>query len=100
MRRGPEHVSNVLAQLMARRGFARQQGGAACQEAWGNAAGALAAEHSRAGSVRRGALEVVVANSTLLQELSFQKPQLVKRLGELLPDEEIRDIRFRVGSIK
>jgi len=100
MRRGPQHVSSVLAQLMARRGFARQQGAAACQEAWGRAAGPLAAEHSRAGSVRRGALEVIVANSTLLQELSFQKLHLLERLRELLPDEGIRDIRFRVGSIK
>lgn len=100
MKRGPQHVSNVLAQLMARRGFARQQGGAACQEAWGRAAGALAAEHTRAGSVRRGALEVVVANSTLLQELTFQKVQLVKALAELLPDEGIKDLRFRVGVIE
>ena len=85
---------------MARRGFAREQAAAACQEAWGRAAGPLAVEHTRAGSVRRGALEVIVASSTLLQELSFQKSQLLKTLSELLPDEGIRDIRFRVGSIK
>jgi predicted nucleic acid-binding Zn ribbon protein len=99
MKRGPQHVSNVLAQLMARRGFARQQGAAACQEAWGRAAGPLAAEHTRAGAVRRGTLEVMVAHSTLLQELSFQKIELLQRLQELLPDEGIRDIRFRVGTI-
>ena len=100
MPRGPQHVGNVLAQLMARRGFARQQGAAACQEAWGRAAGPLAARYTRAGSVRRGALEVIVANSTLLQELSFQKSELLKTLAELLPDEGIKDLRFRVGSIK
>ncbi len=99
MKRGPQHVSEILAQLMARRGYARQQGAAASHEAWNEAAGPLAAKYTRAGTVRRGALEVIVANSTLVQELTFQKPQLLERLAELLPDEGIKDLRFRVGPI-
>ena len=39
------------------------------------------------------------ANSTLVQELSFQKPALLETLTRLLPDERIRDLRFRVGPI-
>ena len=38
---------------------------------------------TRAGQVRRGVLEVLVANSTLVQELGFQKAALVARLAEL-----------------
>ena len=89
MKRGPQHVSEVLAQVMARRGYGRQQGAAACEEAWNQAAGALAAQYTRAGAVRRGMLEIVVANSTLVQELTFQKPRLLEVLAELLPDEGI-----------
>ncbi len=99
MPREPQHIGNVLAELMARRGFARVQSAAACSAAWSEAAGPLAARYSRAGEVRRGRLEVVVANSTVLQELVFQKPQLLEALRRLLPDEEIGDLRFRVGPI-
>jgi hypothetical protein len=50
-------------------------------------------------AVRRGVLEVLVGNSTLAQELGFQKKSLVKRLAELLPEEKIRDLKFRVGPL-
>jgi predicted nucleic acid-binding Zn ribbon protein len=99
MPRGPESIGNILAELMARRGFARVQSAAACEDAWRQAAGDLAARYTRVGSVRRGKLEVTVANSTLVQELSFQKAALLRKLSRLLPDERIRDLRFRVGPI-
>jgi hypothetical protein len=44
-------------------------------------------------------LEVTVQNSTLVQELVFQRPGLLKTLARLLPDEQIKDIRFRVGIV-
>ena len=59
----------------------------------------LAAEYTRVGMLRRGKLEVTVANSMLVQELTFQKPDLLKALRERLPDETIRDLRFRVGAV-
>ena len=99
MRRGPEPIGDILAELMARRGYAQQQHAAALDEAWNEAAGALAAEYTRVGSLRRGTLEVVVANSTLVQELVFQKPKVLASLGRLLPDANIKNIRFRVGAV-
>ena len=100
MARGPQAIGDVLVQLMARRGFAGVRRAATCEEAWRQAAGELAAGYSRVGAVRRGTLEVLVANSTLLQELTFQKQTLLETLGELLPDEKIPDLRFRLGGIK
>ena len=50
------------------------------------------------GGLRRGTLEVVVTNSTLMQELGFQKADLLETLTRLLPDQGIKDLRFRVGS--
>ncbi|HUT88989.1 MAG TPA: DciA family protein [Thermoguttaceae bacterium] len=100
MARGPQAIGDVLVQLMARRGFAGVRRAATCEEAWRQAAGELAAGYSRVGAVRRGTLEVLVANSTLLQELTFQKQTLLETLGELLPDEKIRDLRFRLGAIE
>jgi hypothetical protein len=50
--------------------------------------------------VRRGALEVTVANSVLLHELTFQKETILGHLCRLLPEERIDKLRFRVGPIK
>ena len=100
MKRGPQAIGGVLSELMARHGYARVQSAAAYDAAWREAAGPLAAAYTRVGLLRRGTLEVVVANSTLVQELGFQKSALVKSLARLLPDEGIESLRFRVGSIE
>ena len=99
MAKGPQPIGDILAQLMARRGFAQVAGAAALEAAWREAAGQLAAEHSHAIAIRRGKLEVLVAHSAMVQELSFQKAAIVQRLGGLLPDGHITDLRFRVGPI-
>ena len=100
MFRGPQAIGNVLSELMARRGFARVQSAETIEAAWREAAGPLAAKYTRVGQRRGGALEVIVANSTLVQELGFQKGELLKTLGQLLPDEGIKCLRFRVGNIE
>jgi predicted nucleic acid-binding Zn ribbon protein len=100
MSRGPQPIGEILPELMARRGFARVQSTANYAAAWREAAGELAAKYTRVGGLRRGALEVIVGNSTLVQELVFQKPALLQALGKLLPDQGIKDLRFRVGAIE
>jgi predicted nucleic acid-binding Zn ribbon protein len=100
MARGPQMIGNVLSELMSRRGYARVQSASAYEAAWREAAGPLAAQYTRVGPLRRGTLEIVVANSTLVQELGFQKCSLLQNLAELLPDERIENLRFRVGPIK
>ena len=100
MARGPKVIGDVLSELMARRGYARVQSGATYDAAWREAAGPLAAKYTRVGLLRRGSLEVVVANSTLIQELGFQKHALLKSLAALLPNEGIENLRFRVGNVE
>ncbi len=97
--RRPQKVGDVLSELMARRGYARQQAAANYDAAWREAAGELLARHTRVGVVRRGALEVTVANSVLLQELTFQKQTILGELARLLPEERIDKLRLRVGPI-
>ncbi len=100
LRKGPEAIGNILPELMARRGYARVQGAEQYEAAWREAAGEMVAQYSRVGGLKRGKLEVVVANSTLMQELGFQKAELLKTLGRLLPDQGIKDLRFRLGAIQ
>jgi predicted nucleic acid-binding Zn ribbon protein len=100
MPRGPQTIGNVLSELMSRRGYARVQSAGAYETAWREAAGPLAAQYTRVGQLRRGTLDVIVANSTLVQELGFQKRLLLQNLAQLLPDEGIENLRFRVGNIE
>jgi len=99
MTRGPQPIGDILAELMARNGFAGLQSAETLERAWKEAAGALVAKYTRVGALRRGKLEVIVANSTLVQELTYQKPALLKAVNRLLPDQHIQDVRFRVGEV-
>ncbi len=100
MAQRPVPIAEVVSELIARRGFARVRSAEAFEAAWREAAGELLAGYTRVGEVRRGKLEVIVANSTLVQELSFQKPAILRRLAERLPGQRIADLRFRVGPIE
>jgi predicted nucleic acid-binding Zn ribbon protein len=95
----PKKIGDVLAQLVARRGYAREQSSAALEAAWQQAAGEQLAKFTRVGSIRGGTLEVTVANNLLVQEMGFQKADLIERLQRLSPDQKITNLRFRVGQV-
>jgi predicted nucleic acid-binding Zn ribbon protein len=99
MARGPQTIGNVLSELMARRGYGRIQSAETYEEAWRQAAGPMLAKYTRVGPLRRGTLEIMVANSTLVQELGFQKQKLLEALAKALPDEGIKNLRFRTGNV-
>lgn len=95
----PKPMRDVLSQLLAKRGYAQIQTAATCEAAWRQAVGEKLAGHTRPGNVRRGILEVLVRNSSVLQELSFVKAKAVKMLAKLVPEQQITGVRFRVGTI-
>ena len=98
-RREPLAISEILGELVARRGFARVRGQQHLEDAWRTAIGEPGAKYTRVGAVRRGTLEILVANSVLLQELvGFQKQSLLKQLREALGSDEVRDLRFRLDE--
>ncbi len=95
----PKPIGSILSELMARRGYARVIAAGISAEAWRQAAGELLAAHSRAGQARRGVLEVFVTNSTLAQEMNFEKQAILARLAVSRPEEAIRDLKIRVGPL-
>jgi predicted nucleic acid-binding Zn ribbon protein len=97
--RRPKKIADVLAQLITARGYGRIQADADFSAAWQEAAGPALARFTRPGQIRRGQLEITVANSTIMQELTFQKDRIFTALQAELPDSNIRDLRFRLGSI-
>lgn len=96
--RGPQKVSELLGELLMRRGYQGLRALAAVETAWSAAVGDLVAGHTRTSRLNRGTLEVLVDNGVLLQELTaFRKPALVQALQQALPEAGIHDIRFRLG---
>ena len=95
----PRQIGDVLAQLIARRGYAREQSSAALDQAWRQVAGDQFAASSRPGALRRGTLEVLVSNNLLAQELGFEHDRLVAALQKLSPASKIAKLRFRVAQV-
>jgi predicted nucleic acid-binding Zn ribbon protein len=97
--RKPKTIAAVLAQLITARGYGRVQANEDFTAAWEGAVGATIAQYSRPGRLRRGVLEVTVSNSMMVQELTFQKQDVIAKLQAEFPDAKLRDIRFRVGKV-
>ena len=85
-----------MSRLLARTGYDREQGSSAIADAWRQASPESLRGRSQAGAVKRGVLEVFVTHSALVQEMGFHKRDVLARLGALLPQEGITDIRCRV----
>ncbi len=87
--RRPRRIDHVIAQLVQKKGYAAVQAATAREQAWQTAleeTGLQAATMTRPGSLRRGVLEILVANSLVMQELTFEKERLLTRLQELQPE--------------
>lgn len=81
------------------RGYGRIQATADFTVAWNQAVGETLSPYTLPGRLKRGVLEVTVTNSIVIQELNFQKEQILAALREQCPDAKIRDVKFRIGTI-
>jgi predicted nucleic acid-binding Zn ribbon protein len=98
--KGPEPLSEILARVFTARGWGRRQGRLHLERAWAEVVGPEFAAQTRVAGLRRGVLEVVVANAVLLQELAhFHKRRLLEGLRGRLPGTTLTDLRFRAGVI-
>jgi predicted nucleic acid-binding Zn ribbon protein len=101
--RSPKRIGNVVAQLVQRKGYAQVRAAGDREEAWQKALEQQGADQwlasTRVLGLRRGVFEVQVANSLLMQELTFQKETLLERLQDALPEDGVKQIKFKAGQI-
>jgi hypothetical protein len=97
--RKPQKSANLIAQLMARKGYGQQKSANEIDETWNAIAADAWREQTRIGTIRRGVLEIVVSTSVLNQRLEFDKKRLLTELNQRLPQIKLNDIRFRIGNI-
>ena len=96
--RRPKRIDNVIAQVVQRKGYAQVRATGERDQAWQQAVGEIATA-TRVGALRRGVLEIEVANSLQIQELTFRKEELIRKLQTALPDAGIKQLKFRVGQV-
>lgn len=96
---GLRKANGIMSTLLARKGYGHVQAANELMTAWGAVVGEEMAKHTRANKVNGGKLEITVGNSSVMQELAFQQHTLLKAIQKQLPDQPIRELRFRVGCI-
>lgn len=98
-RRRPKRTSDIIGQMMARQGYAQNRSNDELNEAWEVAVGPTKVKHTKAGRISRGILEVHVASSAAMNRLSFEKQKLLSTMQQQLPQNKIKDIRFKLGNV-
>lgn len=98
-KRDPRRLADLVPQLLARKGYNRLLAHDQLQDAWEQAAGRFHTL-SRPGVIRNGVLEIIAKNSAVVQELTFQKRQILKSLSGNAENLKITDLRFTVGPIE
>src|SRR5262245_13011692 len=94
--RGPEPIKDVIGRLFFSRGWGRTSEQARLESAWAKAVGAEWARHSKALGLKRGVLEVRLADAMVHQHLIMLKTNLLTALRQQLGPALV-DIRFRVA---
>lgn len=96
---GPENLKEVLGRMFTLRGWGRRSGRAHLENAWAKAVDEAAQNRTRIVSLKRGVIEVEVNDAILLQELtSFHRRRLLEVLKKSLPNESVKDLKFRRGT--
>ena len=96
---GPELIKDILARLFTARGWGRRQERLHIERAWAEAVGPEYERQTRVLGLKRGVLEVEVANAVLLQELAhFHKRRLLEQLRGRLAGICVNDLRLRAGN--
>ncbi len=93
----PQPLAVALSELIARRGLARIRGESQLAEIWAKSIDEHWRDRTRVLGIRRGVLQVAVANAPLRSELqAFHKATILSTLKKTAPQLRIRDIRFQL----
>lgn len=96
----PEHIGSILEQLFRNPEWKDKLQASLPLLRWQEIVGDKIARQSQPESLRDGVLEVRVANSAWLHHLRFLERDLRQKLNKELPTLEIKELRFRQGSLE
>ncbi len=94
----PFSLAQVLPGVLKKLESEKRPSLEAVQKAWRRLAGQKAARHSWPRSLVRGQLLIEVENSGWMYALNLEKERLLKGLVELLGEDRLKSLRFRIGE--
>lgn len=89
-------IGTIVSQLMSRRGYASVAVDHAMTASVAASVGPALAGSFQVGKLNRGVLLIHVIDSVVMQEFTFQKRQIIKRLQKDHPQTKLKDIRFKI----
>ncbi len=95
-----ESLGNILARVMEGEALERKLKHSAVFRNWSRIVGPLLARRCWPVSVKKGVLLVRVAGPLWMQELHFQKTELLKKVTEAAGPGRIEDIRFTLRGAR
>ena len=104
MARDPVRMSSIISEVLTRRGLGRVLDTQKLEAAWKTAVfaipnGEMIFPMTAFGKLQAGRFEVMVGHTALLQELNFQKKELLEVLRRELPERKINDLRLKSGKV-
>lgn len=97
--RRPRKMSDMISKITARYGVGSRQSHHQIQGVFDQIVGTNMANHCRVGGLNRGVLEIQVSHPVINQQLGMRRHEIIEKLKQKLPNEKIRDLRFRSGQI-
>jgi predicted nucleic acid-binding Zn ribbon protein len=94
--RGVEPLKEVLSRVMIARGWGKVSAQARLEAAWKETVGPQWEAHTQALAIKRGILEVRVADAVVHQQLIMSKATLLQSM-QLKLNQPIKDLKMRVG---
>ena len=98
-KRPPESLGSLIPKVLDEMGLSDTSIAVALLRRWDSALGETFAPHCRPDGLRRGVVQARVRDSAWMQRLQLEKPRILARLREALGEDEITDMRLRIGSV-
>lgn len=96
----PEHIDSILGRVFASLNIGMKVKQYRIWEVWDSVVGEAIARQTEPQQVKNMILWITVSSSTWMQQLEFMKHQIVRKLNERIGEEVIKEIRFRIGTIR
>ena len=90
-----ERIKKVLERALRNLGIEKKVKEGRVFEVWDKAVGKKIGAHAHPLKIKRGKLFVKVTDSSWLQELSFLKEKIIKKVNKGLGEEVVKEIFFR-----
>jgi hypothetical protein len=95
----PVPVGEVLRTVMKDRGLGAGGSLAKLIARWPVAVGADIARHACPDMLKGGRLSITVDSSAWMGQLSMLAPGIIEKVNEVLKDDQVKDLHFRIGKI-